>query len=191
MFRGGVTCLFRRKILATTVTSSSRITPDPKEVCRVTSTAVSLLCSLHRHIHTTCAWYIQILLLSCDISLPILPLPIATWCIDTCPWIQPGCLEYSLSLHAIQPSHAYTQHAGLVVSLSHSWIHTYILHNTIYTHSVLYRVLLYISYTMYSTTTQATTIAHYIHYFLCTTSLVPHYTTLCYKQTPFSICVHA
>ena len=46
-----------------------------------------------------------------------------------------------------------------------------------------------ISYTMYSTTTQATTTAHYSHYF------PSHSTTLCYITNtdiyPFSICVHA
>ena len=69
-------------------------------------------------------------------------------------------------------------------------LHTLELIHTYYT--ILFTLTLcctefIISYTMYSTTTQATTTAHYIHYFLCTTSLIPHSTTLCYnpyiKQT--------
>ena len=53
-----------------TISSNSRISP------------LSLLCSSTRHIHNTCTWYIQTLLLFCDLGLPTLALPIATRCID-------------------------------------------------------------------------------------------------------------
>ena len=47
------------KIPATTVSSNSRIPPDPKEVCRVTFTVVvSQICSSHRHTYPHHLWLI-------------------------------------------------------------------------------------------------------------------------------------
>ena len=136
------------------------------------SLVMSLICSSHKHIHTTCAWYIQTLFLSWTLAYPLSPyLQLHDVQIPIFGSSQGALCIYSLSLHATQPSHAYISACSF--SLTH--LNSYMLHNYI---NILYCTEFIISCKMYSTTTQATTAAHYITAFIVLHTLfhiLPHF----------------